>query len=144
MQSTDNEAPRCYGMQVRMTSRSLSRLYSKAMAPHGIEITEFSLLATFSRKPTVNLTQLAETLDLERTTLVRNAKRLAQKGLIAPCTRTGSGKNYIITTAGKKKLNAALPSWQMVQDRIAAELAATGGTNIAQLLNNLRNIEKPD
>lgn len=126
-----------------MTARTLSRLYSKAMAEHGIEATEFSLLAAFNNSPKMTLSRLAEALDLERTTLVRNAKRLAKKGLIIPGRRPGGGITYKVTASGKRKLNAALPSWQMVQDRIAAELVALGATDIVETLKHLRNIGKP-
>lgn len=101
------------------------------MAPSGLRVTQFSLLRTLERAGRTSISELAERLALDRTTLTRNLRPLDRQGLL----RMTSGddrrmRSVELTRAGARAIRTALPLWeraqQQVSDRVGArELEAT-------------------
>jgi DNA-binding MarR family transcriptional regulator len=60
------------------TTRAATRRYNAVLAPFSVEVTEFSLLAALYISRTLSIADLADRLDFERTTLVRNLKANGQ------------------------------------------------------------------
>src|SRR2546423_5439587 len=74
----------CMCASVRRAARVLTKLYDASLAPSGIGIAQFDLLATIGTAEGANRTELASALAMDRTTLVRNLKVLERDGLIEP------------------------------------------------------------
>jgi len=66
----------CVCRKTRETARKISRLYDDLLQPAGIKATQFTLLAAISVQGDATLTELAESLGMDRTTLSRNLKPL--------------------------------------------------------------------
>ena len=88
-------------------------------------------------------TVLAERLGLERTTLVRNLKILAQNGWIEPIAGNGRGLRHRLTPAGQAILEAAIPLWQQAQDRLEARLNGTDAEEARRAMRALRKATYP-
>ena len=58
------------------------RCTTRHLEKAGITRGQYALLANIERNPGISVSALAETMDLERTTLVRNLKPLEARGLI--------------------------------------------------------------
>jgi len=102
----------CFALHARMTARLLSRTYEAALRPLGLKLPQFGILGAVGHGATVSETVLAERLGLERTTLVRNLKILAQKGWIEPVAGNGRGLRHRLTPTGQALLDAAIPLWR--------------------------------
>src|SRR5215468_10593608 len=87
----------CFCLQSRMTARAVTRRYNAVLAPLGLEVTEFSLLGVLAYGRAASIAAIAERLAFERTTLVRNLKRMAERGLIAPAGGRGRAVRYALT-----------------------------------------------
>jgi DNA-binding MarR family transcriptional regulator len=85
----------CLCLQSRMTTRAITRRYNAVLAPSGLEVTEFSLLAALHVGRHSSITELADRLAFERTTLVRNLKHMAERSLIESATQKGRAVKYI-------------------------------------------------
>jgi len=137
---TDLEAigKACFALHARMTARLLSRTYEAAMRPLGLKIPQFGILGSIGHGTTLSETALAERLGLERTTLVRNLKTLADKGWIEPAPGDGRGQRHRLTPAGRAVLEAAIPLWAQAQKEVECRLAGADPDEIRRAMRSLR------
>jgi len=120
----------CY--RLRRTARLISRTYDLFLAPCGISIGQFGMLATLNAMEGESISRLAEALQMERTTLTRNLTPLQKLGYVVieqgPDKRARSLR---LTRAGKKALAAAMPRWGAAQLSLEKQL----GKQQVKLLN---------
>ncbi|MCX7305136.1 MAG: MarR family winged helix-turn-helix transcriptional regulator [Hyphomicrobiales bacterium] len=129
---------RCYCITLRRASRRLTSTYDAALEPFGINLAQYSLLKTVVRLGPVSLTDLAHTLDLDRSTVGRNARVMVRMGLIA----MGPGKDQREqalgpTARGRALLAEATPIWAKVQHDIDARLGPGKVEQLQELLAEL-------
>ncbi|KAB7742765.1 MarR family transcriptional regulator [Parvibaculum sedimenti] len=115
----------CAALRARMAARKLTRLYDRALKPTGLKITQFTLLIAIEEGSVKSLTQLADALALERSSLVRNVQLLEGEGLIE-AEPSGSGRSLglKLTKEGRKVLTQALPLWRKAQDEVEGNLGS--------------------
>jgi DNA-binding MarR family transcriptional regulator len=142
---TDLEAigKTCFALHARMTARLLSRTYEAALRPLGLKLPQFGILGAIGHGTTASETVLADRLGLERTTLVRNLKVLAENGWIEPLTGDGRGLRHRLTPAGQAILEAAIPLWQNAQDQLEAKLKDTDAEEARRAMRALRRAAYP-
>jgi DNA-binding MarR family transcriptional regulator len=142
---TDLEAigKTCFALHARMTARLLSRAYEAALRPLGLKLPQFGILGAIGHGTTASETVLADRLGLERTTLVRNLKVLAENGWIEPVTGDGRGLRHRLTPAGQAILEAAIPLWQNAQDQLEAKLKDTDAEEARRAMRALRKAAYP-
>jgi len=133
----------CFALHARMTARLLSRTYEAALRPLGLKLPQFGILGAIGHGTTASETVLADRLGLERTTLVRNLKVLAENGWIEPVTGDGRGLRHRLTPAGQAILEAAIPLWQKAQDQLEAKLKDTDGEEARKAMRALRKAAYP-
>lgn len=110
----------CYCVNLRRGAAILTEYYDSALAESGLSVTQFCLLIHLRRKTGANMTQWAEAVGLERSTMVRNIRLLEQNGWIARIP--GRGKCFALSPSGNAALERALPAWQETQNRLASYL----------------------
>lgn len=115
-------AATCACLHTRMTARAVTRLYDDALRPAGLKITQFALLGAIDAGVCGSISDLAERLAFERTTLTRNLQLLNEAGLIVPREGTGRAVAYKLTAAGRDALERAVPLWEGAQTRIEAAI----------------------
>lgn len=125
----------CHCILLRKASRRVSSRYDEALAPLGVNIAQFSLLRHIRRMAPVSLTDLAARVELDRSTVGRNAKVLERMGLVA----TAPGEDHreamlTVTEAGGVVLRDGAPLWDGVQDDIEARLGPEKIEQLRQLL----------
>lgn len=115
--------PDCTCYRFRQVVRLLSRNYDAFLAELGISIGQFGLLATIAVREGDSITQIAEVMNMDRTTLTRNLTPLQRMGYIA--TASGADKRtraLELTSAGAKTLKAAMPKWQVAQRQFEKQI----------------------
>lgn len=113
----------CYCANARRAALALTSLYDEALAPHGLKVTQFSLLHAVKRHGQPNLTALAEATGLDRSTLGRNLRGLAALGLVALSPGQDLRDRVVaLTPAGLARLRAAGAAWRDRQAALEAEL----------------------
>ncbi|NWJ48517.1 MAG: winged helix-turn-helix transcriptional regulator [Chloroflexi bacterium] len=132
----------CFCINLRRASRILTRLYDDELAPIGIPVTQYSLLANILRAPNSNLTELADELYLERTTLLRNLKILQAAGYISISHIKGEAGNKVsLTEQGRLKIEEARPYWEKAQQKVRETLGDKGNTELLLLLDSLQQFD---
>ncbi|MFT5776108.1 MarR family winged helix-turn-helix transcriptional regulator [Hyphomonas sp.] len=109
----------CSAGRLLRAARVLTRHYDDALRPVGITITQFGLLKVIQRLEPESISDIAQALDIDRTTLSRNLKPLEKAGLVFRGSEGESRRRRVLlTTLGVAKLKEAQPFWQMAQDRV--------------------------
>jgi DNA-binding MarR family transcriptional regulator len=121
----------CTCGRLRMASRRVSRIYDRHLAPAGVGIAQFGLLATVASNDGASVTTLASILEMERTTLTRNLQPLEREGFL----RIDPGADHRtravrLTDAGYAVLEKGKPLWLEAQKSIRASL---GDAHLAAL-----------
>ena len=66
----------CLATRVRQLSRIVTRVYDDAMRPLGITASQYTLLAQLAARDSITAVEIGHELDIEKSTLSRNLKRL--------------------------------------------------------------------
>lgn len=111
--------------KTRMAARAITRTYDDALRSTGLRATQLSVLAAVGARGALSIQSLADSLEMDRTTLTRNLRPLEDKGyvLLAPERRHRS-RVLTLTDAGHAALMEALPLWEQAQRRIKRRLGA--------------------
>lgn len=114
------ETRNCHCLAARRKAREITRMYEEKLRPHGLRATQFTILAALSQMGPTPISELADVLGLERTTLTRGAALLERNGWLDADQSAMDARERILhlTSTGLAKLEEAFPSWKEVQDRI--------------------------
>ena len=134
---------RCVCLHARMAARAVTRAYDAALAPLGLEATQFTLLSAIAADPTRSVTAMADRLALERSSLSRNLDLLRRRGLIAAGSGRGRAVRYAVTAEGEALIAAALPAWAEAQARFEQAVGAEGWAETRAALRRLRHAAAP-
>ena len=70
----------CNCFAVRSAARHVTQLYDQLLAPAGLRVTQFSILAKLKHKGPLTINALADDMVMDRTTLGRNIRPLERDG----------------------------------------------------------------
>ncbi|HSR82155.1 MAG TPA: MarR family transcriptional regulator, partial [Hyphomicrobiaceae bacterium] len=70
----------CISTRVRQLSRIVTRVYDDALRPLGITASQFTLLTQLAQQDGITAVEIGHSLDIEKSTLSRNLKRLLALG----------------------------------------------------------------
>ncbi|WP_070886395.1 MarR family transcriptional regulator [Pseudomonas sp. D1-3] len=128
----------CLCTRLRRASRGVSKLYDDALNGVGLSVAQYSLLRHLQRLDQPSITDLADAVGLERSTLGRNLRLLERRGLVA-LEEGADQRNRLVslTAAGEKLLAEALDAWQAVQRHLKQRLQAHHLQALDELLASL-------
>ncbi|MCB1164717.1 MAG: winged helix-turn-helix transcriptional regulator [Leptospiraceae bacterium] len=116
-------AAECLCLNLRKASRLITQYYDQILEPSGVRCTQLTILAAISRIGDRSLTDLAQALAMDRTTLTRNLKPLEKHGwVIRVKGQDVRSRHYALSTEGEEALRAALPLWEEAQRSIVSML----------------------
>lgn len=126
---------------MRAATRRLTQLYDEAMAPTGLRITQFHVLAELERRsadpPTIG--ELAEILTMERSALGQTLRPLVRDGFVAlrQDARDGRRRPIKLTRAGRDKVAYGRRYWAGAHEKFQHFF---GGNQMVGLRETLRDI----
>jgi len=124
----------CNCANVRRAARAITQFYDKVLAPSGLSASQIHPLKQIKNVGSVNMSDLAKVMKLDRTTLARNLKPLIAAGFISVVAGNDLRTRQVsITSNGIKALEAADPLWAKAQE----ELHEYMGTEDLQMLIKL-------
>jgi DNA-binding MarR family transcriptional regulator len=125
----------CACANLRRATRAVTRLYNQELRSEQIEITQFTILMALERAGEVSQGKLSKLLALDSTTLTRMLVLLKKRGWIQD--KEGADRrfrNIRLTSAGRSKLQQALPHWKRAQHRMQSVLGERTMTQLRGLL----------
>lgn len=126
----------CFCLAAGKAARALARRYDEAFRPLGITNGQFSILVGVALELPVGLSELAEALGMDRTTLTAALKPLSRQGFVSitPDPRDARLRRLHLTEQGKTAVAAALPIWAKIQAEVRAQI---GGIDVLNTLNRV-------
>ena len=126
----------CNCFAVRSAARHVTQLYDQLLAPAGLRVTQFSILAKLRRRGPVTINAFAEDMVMDRTTLGRNIQPLERDGLIRiePAPSDRRAKELHLTKAGEKRLQGGLDAWAKAQAHFEAAFGTKRAAELRRLL----------
>lgn len=135
MTERPSDLANCNCLGLRRAARLVSQSYDAALAPTGLRVTQYSILAILRGLGGATVNELARMLDLDRTTTGKNLRPLERDDLVTVARSTTDGRSRAIalTPRGLATLKEASLLWRKAQRRFealngrepAAELRAT-------------------
>jgi DNA-binding MarR family transcriptional regulator len=126
----------CNCFVVRSAARHVTQLYDQLLAPVGLHVTQFSVLAKLKRLGPMTINALAKEMVMDRTTLSRNVLPLERDGLIKieASATDGRAKELQLTKAGERRLHAGREPWTQAQARFEARFGAKRAADFRAML----------
>jgi DNA-binding MarR family transcriptional regulator len=126
-------ARECIANKVRLLNRAVSAVYDEALRPHGLKISQMSVLVTVSKLGKASPGAIGRMLHMEKSTLSRNVDRMRARGwLEASPTEDGRTTELRVTASGKRLLREVHPAWSRAQQRAGEMLGEQGVRGIAR------------
>jgi DNA-binding MarR family transcriptional regulator len=134
--STELKPEDCNCFVVRSAARHVTQLYDQFLAPVGLHVTQFSILAKLKRLGRTTINALAKEMVMDRTTLGRNALPLERDGLVKveASATDGRAKVLLLTKIGEKRLQAGREAWEQAQRRFDAHFGAKRAADFRAML----------
>jgi len=130
----------CTSFNLRKAARVVTQFYDEALKGSGLKSTQFSLLSMAATAGGAPISRLADEMAMDRTTLTRNLKPLADAGLIR--IEAGDDKRVrkvVVTTDGEHALSRAVPMWRRAQTRMIDRL---GDEQWGAFLRQLQSVRR--
>lgn len=137
----DDSACPCHCANLRHGARAVTAFYEALLEPTGLKVTQYSLLRHVAHLGPVNMTELAKSMGLDRTTLARNSRPLEAQGLIqAAPGRDQRTQELRLTPKGQDLLDKATPCWSQAQQKLEAHLGRENLETLLALLGRLQRL----
>jgi DNA-binding MarR family transcriptional regulator len=135
---------------LRMQSQLSARLNRQLQADSGLSLADFDVLVQLTDVPDarVRVSELARSLQWEKSRLSHHVGRMEKRGLVAreECADDGRGAFVVLTPEGRRAIEAAAPPHvetvrRVVFDDLTPEQVEALATISAQVLANLETEE---
>lgn len=143
IRARDDQAS-CALANLRKASRVMTQLYDEALTQTGLRCTQFSLLATVVAAGAPTVSELAEEMVMDRTTLARNLRPLQRQGLL----RIEAGQNdqreriVTLTERGERAVEQGASLRARAQHRVVEHLGEERFRAVLRTLNQLVTLGK--
>lgn len=106
----------CICNNLRRAARLVTNYYDKLLEPAGLRVSQATVLVVLYLSGELTINEMAEKLDLDRTTMTRNLKPLAQQGLLTIAPGSDQRTRVVaLTSKGEEALLRVLPVWEQTQ-----------------------------
>jgi DNA-binding MarR family transcriptional regulator len=131
----------CAAGTLRRANRLVSRFYDQVLKPSGIRATQYTILAIVRGKGPIAVTQLADILVMDRTTLARDLQPLERDGLISLTTSKEDNRVRLVnlTETGQTTLQTAAQLWKKAQNHM---IDVIGEDRLLHLISELQEVTR--
>jgi len=127
--------PVCICSNLRRAARLVPNYYDKLLEPVGLRMSQATVLVVLYLAGVQTINEMAEKLELDRTTLTRNLKPLAHQGLLTIVPGSDQRTRVVaLTPEGEAALLKVLPLWEQTQSYMVEGI---GEANASLLLAQL-------
>lgn len=129
----------CYRMLLNRASRKISALYDEALAPLGVTIGQFNMMRVIVSMEPVSVTDLANYVELDRSTVGRNGRVLERMELVKMSSQGVDQREarLSLTEKGHQVVRRGLPLWDSVQLGVEERLGPEKARQLQRLLASL-------
>jgi DNA-binding MarR family transcriptional regulator len=135
----------CNCAALRQAARRVTRLYDDALAPTGLGVNQFSILARLSLVGPSTIQDLARLLVMDRSTLGHLLRPLEQRGLVTLDVSEEDRRSRVVTLtqAGKAAVAKARPRWAAAQRRFESTFGREAALELRTVLKEIATADFP-
>jgi len=133
----------CTCLALRKAARRVTQIYDDALAPMGLTIGQFGLLAHIIGFEGASLQTISQAIGMDHSTLSRSLRPMARKKLITiqPSRHDARAREVKATARGRRIFDEAAGYWRSAQDKLSEHLSPDGQDVLrGHLLNTLKAI----
>jgi len=114
---SESEIQGCTCAKLRRLTRRVTAVYDRVMVPHGMTVTQYSLLSQLRHLDGQSLSEIASQLDMDRSSLTRTLRPLADAGWVELTPKPGDARarGVRLTAAGRAERERMRPYWLEAQ-----------------------------
>lgn len=148
--STEHEriaqlGPVCICNNLRRAARLITNYYDALFEPTGLRVSQLTILVVLYCAGIQTINEMAEKLELDRTTLTRNLKPLVHKGLLTIAPGSDQRTRVVALTAeGEEALIKALPLWEQAQAYMVEGMGEANAAALLAQLSEAATLARPD
>lgn len=133
----------CASFNFRKAARATTQLFDTSLQPVGLRSTQLIILLAAGVHETTTLSELADILLTNRTTLTRGLKPLLAKGYLKNVTGMDKRKTgVVLTDKGHQIILKSVPYWSEAQGHVVKSLGAKQWEDLRQKLNKASAVVK--
>jgi DNA-binding MarR family transcriptional regulator len=141
MSDPDRPPSPCHCLNLRRAAQALTSFYDAGLEGSGLSLAQFSLLKHIQHLEPVNVSDLADAMSLDRTTLVRNLKPLEGQDLVRDLApRRTRDRQLSLTPLGRRRFEAASAGWERAQEQVAQALTPEALARFEATLQVIQNL----
>jgi len=126
---------------LRTASRAITRYFDAALRPCGLRQTQMPILITLVVHEQISVTQLAQQLVMDPSSMTRSLKTLAAQGFIAVKFGKGGHTQAVsLAPRGRALLTQALPLWEHAQKQFLTEFGPKRWQQLQRLLPAVQDV----
>ena len=130
----------CTCGELRKAARAITLLYDNAFKSTGLLSTQFNVLQAICSIDSIRISDLANKLGMDRTTLTRNLSVLERQGFIEISQGKDQRTRIVIATRkGRSAVSKTILLWNEVQRKVKQEM---GENSWRELMQNLGQLVK--
>ena len=132
----------CHCTTLRYAAQTLTEVYDRVLAPSGLKVTQYVLLESILQdEAEQSITDLAQQLGSDRSTIGRNLRILARDGLVSMSRGSDRREHTVhVTEQGREAVSLAHPLWQKAQTAVADTLGQDQLNMLKTLLSQLEEM----
>lgn len=133
----------CYGIALCRAENALTAFYDEKLKSTGITVKQYCLLENLYQMEEANTGELAERVNLERSTLTRNIQILVTRGWIFDKAESGRrAHQYALTEAGIVIMEKASKIWDEVQNEVETLIGKDNVEVFMDVLYRIQNLNR--
>jgi DNA-binding MarR family transcriptional regulator len=131
-------ARECYAVRLRMINRAVTAIYDDLLRPHGLTINQLNILVAISQLIAPTQADVGRALQMDKSTVSRNADRLIGKGWLIAYREEDKRKHRLeVTEEGHAVIEKAFPAWQAAQEKTQSLLGEESMSGIRQWVQSV-------
>ncbi len=140
---SDAEPEICNCGALRQAARRVTKLYNDALAPIGLGVNQFSILARLNLAGPSTIQDLARLLVMDRSTLGHLLRPLEKRGFVKleVSEQDRRSRMVALTQAGKDAATKARPRWAAAQRRFESTFGKAAALEFRTVLKEIATAE---
>ena len=134
----------CYCINLRRAANAVSAIYDAHLSPLGITVNQYSILRGVERTAPCSVSDLAEHLGLDRTSLVRMLKPLTAQALVLDQAEQGRRSHQLyLSGEGERLIREGYPLWCEAQAEVEQHIGPSEAKHLSSVLAQLEALPPP-
>lgn len=135
-QAAELIAGECLAVRVRLLNRTITGIFDDALRPLGLTVGQLNILVVVARRGPVSPGEVAQVLNMEKSTVSRNIERMRTNGwLNVAAPAKGRKQMLTLTRSGERLLTESVPAWEQAQSKARAVLGQRGAASVLSIGN---------